>query len=119
MHQPLTERQQTAKALADELHKLGCWVVNPMPLSPDAQLRVQILDRDCVRVLEEVSGWGWSPAMCSAGIRFLPDGTAPIANIFEITIEADRQPIVPDRRIVGDIESNEVRQYRKLHGTGR
>jgi cellulose synthase/poly-beta-1,6-N-acetylglucosamine synthase-like glycosyltransferase len=40
----LNERQQTAQALARELHRMGAAVVNPMPLADDAPRPAPIFD---------------------------------------------------------------------------
>ena len=44
---PLTERQQQAEALTQELQRLGVFVVSPLPLADDARLRFQVLAPAC------------------------------------------------------------------------
>jgi hypothetical protein len=60
---------------------------------------------------------GWSLALCSSGPRFIPDGTAPLASVYESAFPADRPAIVDDRQGISDeIVSAEQKAYRKLHG---
>jgi hypothetical protein len=99
----LTERQQTAQALMHEIHRLGAAVVNPMPLADGAKLRFQVLNDHRQAILEKLSSWGWFPALCSQGPRFMPNGTAPLASTYEIDLPADRPPVADDRTMPGEI----------------
>jgi len=102
---PLTERQQTAEALMHELHRLGAFVVNPMPLRPDDKLRFQILTPAVESVLAKLAEWNWSPALQSHGLRFTPRGAEPCVT-YEIPIPADRPVVVDDRTVKGEIASD-------------
>src|SRR5262249_45702962 len=104
----LTERQQTAQALMHELHRMGAAVINPMPLADGAKLRFQVLNDYRQAILEKLSSWGWFPALCSTGPRFMPNGTAPLASTYEIDLPANRQPVAADDRTMpGEIAKRE------------
>jgi hypothetical protein len=100
----LSERQQTAAALARELQKLdGVWVTNPMPLDDNARgLRIQILDKCKNEVLQLLTNWGWSPVFCGMLPRVCSSGFQ-LASVHEIYIERERQPIFNDHTIRGEI----------------
>jgi hypothetical protein len=52
---PLTERQQKAQALMHEIHRLGGYVICPMPLGLGERLRFQVLvGPECDAVLEKL-----------------------------------------------------------------
>jgi hypothetical protein len=47
----LNNRQQQAQAIARELQKFnGVWVINPMPLNDNSQLRIQILEASSIKI---------------------------------------------------------------------
>ena len=100
---PLTKRQETAKAIADELRRLGVPVLNALPLRDDERLRFQVLNEDCDSILAKISVWGWSPILRNHGLRFCLDGVARSSIIYEIDIPQERQPIPQDRTIRGEI----------------
>jgi hypothetical protein len=101
----LTERQQKAADLAREIHRMGAWVTNVMPLDDNARLRFQVLDSDRPRIIQTLTDWEWSPAFCGTYPRICPDGFK-LASIFEINIPGERQPIVDDRTIRGELASS-------------
>jgi hypothetical protein len=103
----LSERQQTAAALARELQKLdGVWITNPMPLDDNARgLRIQILDSERQKVLQLLADWEWSPAFCGTYPRICPDGWK-LASVYEINLPRERQPIVDYRTIRGELASS-------------
>src|SRR5262245_48225948 len=114
---PLTERQQTAQAIAAELERLGAWCISPMPLNEDNRLRFQVLTSGCESILQRIGEWGWSPILCNHGLRFTPRGAEP-SIIYEIDIPRTRQPVVDDR-IRGEIASDkamnaELEGFRRL-----
>src|SRR5262245_61885747 len=98
----LTERQKTAAAIAGELHRLGAWVVSPMPLADNQALPWQVLDSDREAVLEKVSSWGWSAALKNTVPRFTPRGPLP-SSVYEIDLPRPRQAVVDTRTIRGEI----------------
>src|SRR5262249_17353753 len=114
---PLTERQQTAEALMHELHRLGAFVVNPMPLRSDDKLRFQVLTPAVESVLAKLAEWNLSPVLQSHGLRFTPQGAKPCIT-YEIRIPADRPVVVDDRTIKGDIATDkahpEIEAFKKL-----
>jgi hypothetical protein len=113
----LTERQQIAQALMHEIHRMGAAVVNPMPLADGAKLRFQVLNDHRQAILEKLSSWGWFPAMCSTGPRFMPNGTAPLASIHEIDLPADRSPVVDDRQMIpGELAEREKKTSVEIEG---
>src|SRR5262245_2521565 len=98
----LTERQKTAQAIAAELHKLGAWVVSPMPLADNQALRWQVLDSDREAILEKVSSWGWSAALKCCVPRFTARGPLP-SSVYENDLPRPRQPVVDTRTIRGEV----------------
>jgi hypothetical protein len=95
----LSERQQTAEALAREIGRMGAWIISPLPLDAGARLRFQVLDTDRDQVIEKLSSWNWSPALCGMTPRVTYAGLQP-ASIYEIDLPSG-QPIV-DRSIRAD-----------------
>jgi hypothetical protein len=94
----LSERQKTAAAIAGELHRLGAWVVSPLPLDDKQALRWVVLDTDREAVLEKVVGWGWSPILKNTVPRMTAKGPEP-ATTYEIDLPRPRQVVV-DTRII-------------------
>src|SRR5215813_12651843 len=105
----LSERQQLAKSLADELNKLdGAWVTSPLPLDEQAKLRVQIKDIDRNRIFQWLKDLGWDPVCVSVLPRVCITGLIG-ACLFEIDLPRERQPIVDDRAIPKDDVGKRVR----------
>src|SRR5262249_2879908 len=102
---PLSERQQTAQALAAEINALGAWCVSPMPLDNNARLRFQVLDSDRDKVLEKLSSWHWPPIFVGTLPRICNNGWK-LASLYEIDLPRERQ-FVHDRRIHGEPASRE------------
>src|SRR5262245_54469938 len=98
----LTERQQTANALAKAINGMeGAWVTSPLPLDGQAKLRFQVLDGDRNRVLQQLRDWNWEPAFVSILPRVTFNGMAA-ASVYEVNLPAERIP-VQDDRIYGEI----------------
>ena len=78
----LNNRQQQAQAIARELQKFdGVWVINPMPLNDNNQLRIQILEASCDRnrIFQAVADWGFgTPAFVSMTPRIIGSGMAAL-----------------------------------------
>jgi hypothetical protein len=102
----LTQRQETARSLAYEIDKAGGVVVNPMPLNPDGRLRFQVVDASRPGVLQVLTDLGFTPAFCGMTFRICVDGTFRPASIFEIDLPRERQPILDDRTIRGELASS-------------
>jgi hypothetical protein len=103
----LSARQEQAQSIAAELHRLGAWVVTPLPLDSCANLRFQLLDKDRDKVLEKLASWEYLPSLCSSFPRITANGMEA-ATIYELALEPERQPIPDDRRaIYGEIASRE------------
>jgi len=98
----LSERQQTAQSLAHEIHQLGGWVTNAMPLDANGKLRFQVSDENREQVLEKLSSWNWAPVFVSALPRIDFSGMKP-GSIYEIDLPRERQPIHDDRLIRGEL----------------
>jgi hypothetical protein len=97
----LTERQQTAEALAAQIHKMGAWVTSAMPLDDSARLRFQVLDKDRDAVIAKLASWDWSPALCDNLPRVCSGGFLPA---WTYSIDLPRPlPKVDDRKIYGEI----------------
>jgi hypothetical protein len=93
----LTERQQLAKRLADELGKLdGVWITSPLPLDESRKLNLQILDSERNRVLQIIRDWGWHPICVSILPRVHSTGLLA-ACLWEIDLPKPRQNILDDR----------------------
>jgi hypothetical protein len=97
----LSERQQTAEALAREIARMGAWCVSPMPLDNNAKLRFQVMDADRDVVISKLASWDWLPVPCSSFPRITHGGWMA-AQIYEIDLPRERQPVVDDR-IHGEI----------------
>jgi len=109
---PLTSRQTVAQALKDEIHRLGGYVLNPMPLPPSEKLRFQFLAGPaCNDSVEKLRALGWEPVLRNSGLRFCLSGTAEPCNTYEIQIEGERQPVYDDRVIRGEIATKERSSY--------
>jgi hypothetical protein len=115
----LTERQQTAAALAREIQRMGAFVVNPMPLPDDQKLRLQVLDANRQQVLEQLSQWNWSPTFYGTLPRICSDGWK-LASLYEIDLPRERQPVLDDRQTIygeiarpekTDVELEGIRKY--------
>src|SRR5262245_3532957 len=97
----LSARQQNAEALTAELHKLGAFVVSPMPLRDNARLRFQMLDKDRDAILQKLSSWNWHAIYCNNLPRVGPAGMIA-ASTYEIEIPKRQE--VYDDRIIRDRE---------------
>jgi hypothetical protein len=96
----LSERQQLAKRLADELGKMdGAWVTSPLPLDEHAKLRVQIKDIDRNRIIQWLRDLGWEPVFVSILPRICTTGLIA-AGLWEIDLPRERQPIPQDDRVI-------------------
>src|SRR5262245_20761589 len=101
------ERQQTAQHLARSIGAMeGAWVTSPMPLDNGRRLRFQVLDGDRNRVLQQLRDWGWDPVFVSVLPRVTFVGMAA-ACLYEIELPRERQTIVDDRKIHGEIATPE------------
>src|SRR5947208_16868722 len=116
----LSERQQTAQALAREIIRMGAWVVSP---PGDERIRFQVLDKDRNAILEKLGSWNWSPVFVGTHPRICPDGWK-LTSVYQIELPPERQPIVDDRQpIMGELATEakrktpeEVLQMRKYQG---
>jgi hypothetical protein len=97
----LSERQQTAEALAREIARMGAWCVSPMPLDKNAKLRFQVMDSDRDVVISKLASWDWLPVPCSSLPRITHGGWMS-AQIYEIDLPREQSPI-PDERVIGEI----------------
>jgi hypothetical protein len=95
----LTERQRTADALMRELHRLGAWVTNPLPLREDAQLMFQVLDTDRSQILQKLSEWGWGVTLAGNTPRITSRGMEA-ATLYQLDLPADRPAVVDDRQMI-------------------
>src|SRR5262245_10738001 len=98
----LTERQQLAKRLADDLDRMdSVWVTSPLPLDDNQKLRLQIKDIDRNEVLQLLRDWGYEPVCISVLPRICNTGLIA-ACLYEIDLPQPRQDIVDDRAIPKD-----------------
>jgi hypothetical protein len=118
----LSNRQQLAKRLADELARFeDAWIVSLTPLPDDKKLRVQIADRARNEIIQTLRDWGYEPVFVSVLPRVCPTGLMA-ACVYEIDFPRERQPIVDDR-IQGEIATREkpsweLEQLRRYLGIG-
>lgn len=95
----ITERQQQAKRLVDELSKFeDTWVTSPLPLRDGTRLRVQIADRSRNEVVQIIKDLGYEPRFVSVLPRITSAWTQA-ACLYEVDFPGDRQPIIDDRTI--------------------
>src|SRR5262245_15428607 len=101
----LSNRQQLAKRLADELGKYeGVWIVSPLPLDNTAKLRVQILDTECNAMLQIIRDWGWDPVFVSLSPQRVTYAGFQMAPVYEVDLPRDAAPVpADDRTIRGEI----------------
>src|SRR5215471_2005008 len=98
----LSDRQQLARRLADELGKMDdVWVTSPLPLDDNQKLRLQIKDIARNEVLQLLRDWGWDPVCISVLPRVCSTGLIA-ACLWEIDLPQPRQEIVDDRAIPKD-----------------
>jgi len=98
----LTERQQTAEALAREITRMGVWCVSSMPPDNNAKLRFQVMDSDRDVVISKLASWDWLPVPCSSFPRITHGGWMA-AQIYEIDLPREQSPIPDERSIKGEI----------------
>src|SRR5262245_36382574 len=109
----LSERQQLARNLANELGKMdGVWVTSPLPLDDNAKLRLQILDSERNHVVQAAKDWGWNPVCISVLPRVHSTGLIA-ACLYEIDLPRERQPIHDDR-IYGELAKPEKTDHERM-----
>ena len=121
----LSERQKKADDINRELRQAfgdDCVIINAMPLDPDQQLRIQVLDSKRDAFIEKMCEWRWIPSYVCVQYRVSTQGGYGLipASVFEVRIEHERQP-VPDRKIYGEVAerkktADEVEAVRKHLG---
>lgn len=118
----LSERQATAAKLARAIGAMkGAFVVSPLPLHPDANLRVHVVHPNDARVRAELEGWGWTVVDHGNTSRFeVSDGTMRLATILEVQIDKENSHI-PTTEIVAQPKqvSREVEETLKALGYKR
>jgi hypothetical protein len=93
----LSERQQLAKRLADELDAMdSVWVTSPLPLDDNAKLRLQVKDVARNEVTQLLKDWGYEPVFVSILPRVCVTGLIA-ASLWEIDLPKPRQNILDDR----------------------
>ena len=99
----LTNRQQLARTLANELGKMdNVWVTSPLPLDDNQKLRMQIADTVRNEVIQLLRDWGWQPVFVSVLPRICTTGWMA-ACLYEIDLPRERQPVPDDRTIHGEV----------------
>lgn len=92
----LTERQQLAQALAEQLEKLGVQCVSPLPLAEGDKLRLDVLNDQRDAIISKLISWGWAPRPCNSSVRFVREGNGvvPAASmIYEIALPQTKAPV--------------------------
>jgi hypothetical protein len=106
----LSDRQQLAKSLADELSKMdGAWVTSPLPLDDNAKLRVQSMDIDRNGIIQWLRDLGWEPVCISVLPRICATGLIG-ACLYEIDLPKPRQNILDDRHS-GELATTKKRDH--------
>jgi hypothetical protein len=98
----LSERAQRAKRVADDLGAMpGVWVIS----APDDSGRLVFQVLDCERniVTQTIRDWGFEPTFRTLQPRVGPVGIITGASLYEINLGSERQPIIDDRTIRGEI----------------
>ena len=91
----LTERQQLAQALADQLHKLGVRCTSPLPLEETKNLLFDVLNDERDAIISKLASWGWHPKPCNSSMRFVRQGMGHVpaaSTIFELALPPSRPP---------------------------
>ena len=92
---PLSERQELAQSLADQLRRIGAHCTSPLPLREGDALRFDVLNNECDAVLGKLATWGWSPKPRDKGVRFVRQdmGVIPAPTTFyEIDLPPSKEP---------------------------
>jgi hypothetical protein len=110
----LSERQKKADLLAKELGQCsGTWVITPLPLNDDTRaLRFQVLDSERDSVISELCSCGWIPSQLQYHPRMSPTGWLP-AQLYEISIERERQTVPEGPKVSGDISELAKREEKR------
>src|SRR5262245_24366145 len=103
----LSERQQKAAVLCNELRMMGAQVVNPMPLAAGAKLRFRILDSLAPPVLEALSEGAWNVRFVNQGPQFHLNGQTPLTNLYEVEIPMPMTPVWDDRIPPAELASSD------------
>jgi len=99
----LNNRQQLAAAMARELGQMKtAWVVSPLPLDDSKKLRVVIADITRNEIVQKIRDWGYEPICIGVAPRFDVAGMVA-ATAYEVDPPRERQPIVDDRKIYGEV----------------
>ena len=109
----LNKRQQMAAALARELDDLaGVWVDSPLPLADSAKLKVHVLDTERNYFLQTVRDLVFEAVFITIKPRVDFSGMLG-ASMYEIDLPRERQPIIDDRKIMGEIATSEKSSYER------
>src|SRR5262249_54153085 len=93
-----SERQRTAQRLTRELQALGATVTNVLPLADGQPLRFWVSDYKKREILTALADAGYEPIFIGTGFQVCTATySMGLVNNFELSIPADRQPIVDDR----------------------
>jgi len=113
----LTQRQETAQALADQLHRLGAWCVSPLPLAEGSKLRFDVLNDQRDAIIAKLISWGWYPRPCGSSVRIAPAGTGNLpqpAMSYEIALPKTTAA-TPTQTHHGELVDLAQKAKRKLH----
>ena len=96
----LSERQQLARRLVDDLVKMcGVWVDSPLPLNDGAALRVHVLETERAYFLQVVRDFGFEPTFLTIKPRVCAVGFNEGTSLWEIELPCDK-PIPQDDRAI-------------------
>ena len=120
----LNRRQQLCEALAKALGQMkGVWLTSPLPLDDSKKLRLQISDFERNHIIQTIRNFGYEPVCLGVAPRFDVMGLVA-ASAYEVDLPRERQPIVDDRKIYGELaerkkapsETEAVMRYLGLAG---
>src|SRR5262249_45762054 len=101
---PLTERQQRAKVVADEIRRLGGTVTNVLPLAAGHNLKFWVSEYEKRRGLQALTDAGYEPRVVGMQPQVcIKTYSMGMVCAYEIPIPADRQVIADDRLPKGEI----------------
>ena len=110
----LTPRQETAARLCRELQAFGANVTSVLPLADGQHLRFWVDDYKKKEVLQQLGDAGYEPIFLKMELQ--PDirsYSIGLVSAFELPIAADREPVIDDRKVYGEIAKPEKPDYER------
>ena len=115
----LTQRQELASALAEQLRRLGAWCTSPLPLADNAALRFDVKRDACELVCGKLLSWGWRPFPLGETTRVLPSGNGALPQqvmVYELMLPKDKPPPPARQSIFGELADPAEKARKKRLG---